>query len=157
MSTAISRETTEVSVEKTLYEIQRLLGEHGAQAVLVEYDAEKRPDAISFRIRTREGLWSYRLPAGIKAVTQVREQGRKQRIRNRKEFDNQSARISWRIIRDWLEAQLAMDKAGLVDMAQIFLPYAQDVSGITLYERLKEQKFSGLLQLPESGDKEPKA
>jgi len=50
----------------------------------------------------------------------------------------------WRIIRDWLEAQLAMNQAGMVSMTEVFLAYAQDNQGQTVYERLKDQKFSGL-------------
>ena len=43
-----------------------------------------------------------------------------------------------------LEAQLALIRAGLASLDQIFLPFAQDVSGATLYERIKEQRFATL-------------
>jgi hypothetical protein len=45
----------------------------------------------------------------------------------------------------WLEAQLAMIDAGLVDLEQIFLPYAQDSAGQTVYEVVRAQRFSNLL------------
>ena len=35
-----------------------------------------------------------------------------------------------------------MIQAGLVKLEQVFLPYAQDASGVTAYEHLKERKFS---------------
>jgi len=60
------------------------------------------------------------------------------------DVNKQATRTGWRIIRDWLEAQLAMIQAGMVSITDVFLPYAQNSQGETLYERLKDQKFSGL-------------
>jgi hypothetical protein len=53
--------------------------------------------------------------------------------------------VAWRIVKDWLEVQLAMVQAGLVKFEQVFLPYAQDPkTGQTVYEQLKEKQFSSL-------------
>ena len=52
--------------------------------------------------------------------------------------------MAWRIVKAWLGAQLALIRAGLASLDQIFLPFAQDVSGATLYERIKEQRFATL-------------
>jgi hypothetical protein len=41
-----------------------------------------------------------------------------------------------------------MIEAGLVDLQQVFLPYAQDAKGQTFYELMWERKFQPLL--PES-------
>ena len=38
-----------------------------------------------------------------------------------------------------------MIEAGLVDLEQVFLPYAQDATGRTLYELMRERKFQPLL------------
>jgi hypothetical protein len=62
----------------------------------------------------------------------------------------QAARIAWRIVKDWLEAQLAMIEAGLVDLQQVFLPYAQDATGRTFYKLMRERKFQPLLLVSES-------
>ena len=56
----------------------------------------------------------------------------------------EAARVAWRIIKDWLEAQLALVSAELADLEQVFLPYAQNGAGVTLYEALKAGQFNGL-------------
>jgi hypothetical protein len=141
---AISRETTEVPVEKTVAEIQMMLGKAGAQAIMVEFNSTT-PVAVSFRIQTEYGLMTFQLPARIESVAKVREDARKQRVRNRTEFDAQSARTAWRIVKDWVQAQLALIQLGQATLVQVFLSYAQDASGKTLYESLAERRFAGLL------------
>jgi hypothetical protein len=37
-----------------------------------------------------------------------------------------------------------MIEAGLVDLQQVFLPYAQDAKGRTFYELMRERKFQPL-------------
>jgi len=57
----------------------------------------------------------------------------------------QAARVAWRVVKDWLEAQLAMIEAGMVDLEQVFLAYAQNPAGETIYEVMRSQRFSNLL------------
>ncbi len=52
----------------------------------------------------------------------------------------QAARVAWRIIKDWIEAQLALVEAEQVDMVEVFLPYAQVQGGRTVYEALTSGK-----------------
>jgi hypothetical protein len=92
-----------------------LLARANAQAILTGLE-DGRVSAISFRIAMEFGPLTFRLPA----------------------------RVAWRIVKDWPEAQLAVIRAGLVDLEQVFLPYAQDAHGNTLYERMRSQRFSGL-------------
>ena len=49
--------------------------------------------------------------------------------------------MAWRLVLRWLEAQLAMIRAGLASLDEVFLPYAQDQNGVTLYERPREQSL----------------
>ena len=143
MKKSISRYTTNVPAERTLAEISRMLVENRALAILTEYSADREPHAVSFRIQTEHGLLSFRLPARIdqvaKILTMNHRRTKPQTIRE------QAVRTGWRIIRDWLEAQLAMVKAGLVSTVEIFLPYAQDSQGRTFYETAKAARFPGLL------------
>jgi hypothetical protein len=54
--------------------------------------------------------------------------------------------VSWRIVKDWIEAQLAIVEAGQAEMAQVFLPYAiRGEEGLTLYD----QFLSNIKALPE--------
>jgi len=50
-------------------------------------------------------------------------------------------RVAWRNIRDWVMAQLALYETEIVDMPQVFLPFATDQKGQTLYEKMVEGKF----------------
>ena len=44
-------------------------------------------------------------------------------------------------MRDWGMVQLALYETAIVDMAQVFLPFATDAKGQTLYEKMVERKF----------------
>lgn len=132
--------TTEVSTDKTLTEIQRLLAAAHCQAVMNEMH-EGVVTAISFRIVTRFGLMSFRLPGNVEKVQVVLERSKLERRFRTKE---QAARVAWRVVKDWLEAQLAIIKAEMVTLEQAFLPYAQDSSGVTVYEKLAGENFKTL-------------
>ena len=57
----------------------------------------------------------------------------------------QAERVAWRIVKDWLTAQLAILETEMVDVGQVFLPYFVGRNGQTLYEAYS----TGQLQLPE--------
>jgi len=110
---------------------------------LKEYDSDGTVTALSFRIRTEFGVLTFLLPANIGRVYRVIAPDT--RIARSLRTKEQAARIAWRIVKDWIEAQLAMIEAGLVDLEQVFLPYAQDPAGRTVYELMRERKFQPLL------------
>jgi len=134
--------TTEVSAQRSVNEITTLLAKAKAQAILTELE-NGAVSAISFRIQTEFGILTFRLPARVPQVYVVLSKSRDipPRLRTR----DQAVRVAWRILKDWLEAQLAMIEAGLVDLEQVFLPYAQNETGQTVYEVMKSQRFSNLL------------
>lgn len=141
---ALLNYTTTISVDKTLGEIQGLLARSGARSILVDYDGQGNPTAVSFLIKTPFGEKGFRLPANMDAVWKVLvrqyEQGKVQR---RFVSKDQAARVGWRIVKDWLEAQLAILETETVTLDQIFLPYLQvDSAGRTLYEAMVEQRLA---------------
>src|ERR1700722_3601192 len=139
----ILNHTTTIEVSKTIREISAMLAKAKASAILTEFDGFGVVASISFRVSTEFGVLTFRLPANTQRVYQVIVRDR--RIPPRMRTKEQAARIAWRIVKDWLEAQLAMIEAGLVDLEQIFLPYAQDSAGQTVYEVVRAQRFSNLL------------
>ncbi len=141
--------TTSISGEKTVSEIQSKLAKSGAHQILHEYDGFGNVSALSFRINTKFGNMAFRLPANISAVEAVL---RKQFRRGKYATTEQATRVGWRILKDWVEAQLALIETGMVTIEQVFLPYAQNESGQTIYEALVEKKFSGLA-LPAPSEK----
>ena len=145
--------TTSIEVGKTIGEIQLMLARAKVSAILAEYDGAGNVTAISFKVPTKFGLMAFRLPCEPRAVQQIlNKQVCARQIPSR--FHNnmdQARRVGWRIIRQWLEAQLAIVETEMVTLEQVFLPYVQTDSGATLYERLVERGFSNLmLEAPKS-------
>lgn len=138
--------TTGVSSEKTVGEIMAMLVKAKAQAILTEYEDEQ-VSAVSFRMETEYGPMHFRLPANVQMIWQVVAQDA--RIPKSQRTKAQATRVAWRIVKDWLQVQVAMIEAGMVDKMQIFLPYMQPEGsgGQTLYEALKERQFKTHLLL----------
>lgn len=138
--------TTKISAIRTAGEITTILTRAKVQAILQEFDKEGNLSALSFRINTEFGLMSYRLPGEAERVYKII--CRDKILPYSKRSLEQARRVAWRIVKDWIEAQLALVQCGLVDLEQVFLPYAQTADGQTLYEKLKEEHFSQLLLSP---------
>lgn len=135
--------TTSILVEKTSSEIQGKLARAGCQAIMMEYDPEGVMCALSFRMECNKVMISYRLPAKVDRIYVLLQRDKKVpgKLKNR----GQAARIAWRIIKDWIEAQLAIVEAEQAEMAEVFLPYAQNPStGQTLFQQLSSNQFAML-------------
>ena len=136
--------TTKIEANKTAFEIQAILAYHGAKAVLIEYGNNK-VEAISFKATTPQGELGFRLPIDVEAtLTTLKKQWNLGKVAHRFVDYAQAERVAWRIVKDWVEAQMAILETGMVKLEQIFLPYALTSSGQTFYERLSQSGF----QLP---------
>lgn len=138
---AIKNYTSEVSVYKSLAEIQGALAEHGARRIMVEYDEKGQPNKVMFQIETPSGPRAFALPANADGVRAVMA---KQKV---KAADGQAERTAWRNVRDWVLAQMAIIEAGMVQMDEVFLPYMTDGQGRTVYQLYQ----GGVLALEGSG------
>ena len=115
--------TTKVDVHISLGEIQGQLAKHGARRIVTDYDDSGEVTSISFIIDTPNGMNAVRLPANVEAVKKVLEN---QKVK----CDMvQARRVAWRILKDWVLAQMAILESAMVTMDQIFLPYM--VNGAT--------------------------
>ncbi len=130
--------TTQINVNKTVGEIQRILAKHGARSILTDYDRDGEIEALAFQVLTPHGEVSIRLPVDAKAVFKILE---RQNVPPRYANHPQAMRIAWRILKDWTEAQMALLETEMVRMEQIFLPYVITSSGQTVYQRMVETKF----------------
>ena len=133
--------TTSIKAEKTLGEIQAMLGRAGAQAVMCEYD-DGVVCALSFRIEHNSHPISFRMPANINNIYVILQ--RDSNVPRKLRTMDQAARVAWRVIKVWIEAQLALIEAEQAEMIQVFLPYAQDATGETLYSALASSQFKQL-------------
>lgn len=128
--------TTKVDVYKTIGEIQSVLVKHGARKIMHDYDENGNISALAFFIETPYGVRGIRLPANTEAVLLVLE---KQRVKCDR---GQAERVAWRIVKDWVEAQMAIIEAEMVSMDEVFLPYMLDARGErTLFQAYKENQL----------------
>ena len=120
--------TTKVDVYTTLGAIQGQLVKHGAKKIVQDYDADGHIIALSFMIGTPLGPRGVRLPANVDAVHKVLA---RQKVKCDRD---QAERVAWRIVKDWVEAQMAILESEMVQMDEIFLPYMLNSAGQTVYQ-----------------------
>lgn len=127
--------TTKADIYTTLGQIQGQLVKHGAKKILQDYDDGGRITSISFMIDTPFGTRGIRLPANVDAVHKVL-------IRQKIKCDREQAeRVAWRIVKDWVEAQMAILESEMVQMEEIFLPYMIGASGQTFFEAYQNNQL----------------
>jgi hypothetical protein len=137
--------TTTIDESKTVQEIQKLLAGAGAVAMRTEFDKTGAITAVSFEIPTSYGMQNYSLPANVDGVLGVMEKQKKEGKTRRAVSRAQATRAAWRIVKDWLEAQLALVESNQVTVDQIMMPHLMVRPGVSLYSMMVEQR----LQLPE--------
>lgn len=142
--------TTTIPVARTVGEVQAMLAEHGADAVGVRY-ANRLPVGVSFTLTTPHGVRAFNLPVDVDAVEtllvtqEAAGQLRKAAPRGGWANREQAARVAWRIVKDWLEAQLALIAAEMATLDVVMLPYLViDGVGGTLAQRYRESGTAAL-------------
>ncbi|SRR5712692_7086771 len=132
--------TTDVPADKTINEIHKCLAAHGARAILNEYDDNGYITAVSFKITASDQQIAFRLPSDWRPVLKILETDPKV-TRRFKPTQEQALKVAWRIIKDWVEAQMAIVETRMVTLEQVFLPYIVMDDGQTLYDRMKKSNF----------------
>lgn len=123
--------TTTIDCNKTVGEIQAVLSKHGANQILIEYQAGA-PVSLIFEISLpNDTKQSIKLPANIDRVHEVLKQ---EKIQPKLQTYEQAQKVAWRILKNWLDAQLALLEMNMVSVAQIMLPYFCSRNGETIYE-----------------------
>jgi hypothetical protein len=144
---AILNYTTKVAATRTASEIQELLARKGAQRVSVDYDSQGDPAAIEFMFHVhKQPVW-FRLPCNVDGVFKAMSRDGSG-VPRKLQSKAQGQRAAWRIVKNWVEVQLAMIEANQMEMAEVFLPYSIDREGHTMYARFKESQQKQL----ETGD-----
>ena len=134
----IANYSTTVDALKTVGEIQGILVAHGARSILMNYGKDGSIESLSFIVETPYGDMPIRLPIDARAVLKVLE---KERVPPRYANYQQAVRIAWRIVKDWVRAQMAILETEMVKMEQIFLPYMITKNNQTLYESMVDRGF----------------
>jgi hypothetical protein len=134
-------ETTKIEVEKTVAEIQCILGRYGAGAVMTEFD-KGEVMAVTFKIKLGDKDIPFRLPCRWMVIHQLLCSRKK---RPRLDLRIQAKRVAWRQILRWVEAQMALVETDMVKIQEVFMPYVQvTIAGQTLYEKIEQKGFTML-------------
>lgn len=138
---AILNYTTTVDAFKTVSEIEYILMKHKAKSIMKQYDGE-HISGLSFLIDTGRQQVPVILPVKVEECLKVLKKEKENSPRsNIKATRDQAERVAWRILKDWVEAQMALLDIEMVKFEEIFLPYIETNTGQTIYERLEERQF----------------
>lgn len=138
--------TTKVSEARTVSEIQELLAKKGASAIQIEY-VNQRPEALRFVIEVDNMPVPFRLPCNFDGVKRALLKSSKTAFLGRDQ--ERYRRIAWRIVKDWIDAQMALIEAEQAALAEVFLPYVVSDSGRTLYAHWKDNMLPASRQIAE--------
>ncbi len=138
---AILNYTTTVDAFKTVSEIEYILMKHKAKSIMKNYDGESIT-GLSFLIDTGTQQIPVRLPVKVEECLEVLKREKKNSPRsNIKATKEQAERVAWRILKDWVEAQMALLDIEMVELQEIFLPYIEIPNGQTIYQALEKKQF----------------
>lgn len=136
--------TSNVDADKTAQEIAKILSVHGASAVMTEYK-DGIISSLSFKVDLNGKPLSFRLPCDWRPVLEVMYKKTKAYSKYDSRYEQQQSqwkiqavRTAWRIVKDWVEAQMALVETQMVTTQQVFLPYAIMKDGKTLSEMVSE-------------------
>lgn len=142
--------TTTIAATKTVVEMQALLATHGASRISVDY-ANGVPAALSFLLVTPHGERAFTLPANVDAMHRLlQQQDRAGKLRSgakaTRSSREQAERVAWRVMKDWLAAQLALVESQMAGLDQVMLPYLHVDGSRTLYEAYREREQVAALE-----------
>jgi len=140
-------ESTDVPVSKSMAEITTLLIQSGAVAISQELD-HGHVIGLSFVIPYGAGRIPFRLPVRVDPVFQ-KLNGRRDawgaysRAKKAKDDRDQAERIAWRQLYWWLKSQFALIELGMVESAEVFLPYMLANDGRTFFDTYRPRMIEG--------------
>ena len=143
--------TTSIAASKTVGEMQSLLARHGANRISVDY-TDGQPAALSFLLVTPHGERAFTLPVNVDAMHRLlREQDRAGKLKSGakavRSSREQAERVAWRVMKDWLAAQLALVETEMAGLDQVMLPYLHVDGDRTLYASYKDREQAAALAL----------
>lgn len=138
--------TTTVNVDRTVGEVTKILAKAGAARVSTDYDQRGRAVGIGFMLTTPHGSREFTLAVDIEGVHELlRRDPAVQKRGVSFTTVSHAERVAWRVVKDWLEAQLALIAANMASLDQVMLPFlvvAND--GSTLYDAYRARETAAL-------------
>lgn len=138
--------TTTVAAMTTASECLALLVRHDAQQVSIDL-RDGEPTGLSFIMKTTWGARQFALPVNVAGTQKkLRQECDKSSspVQPRHATEEHARRVAWRVLRDWLDAQLAITAAGLAELTEIMLPWMRVDHDHTLYQAYQEHELKSL-------------
>jgi hypothetical protein len=142
MAKAILNYTTKVDPMNTATECIKMLAAHGATDMGLTTD-QGSPTGLVFVTATPWGKRQFTMPLNIAGVERELAKAYKAgRIQRAYTGRDHATRVAWRVLKDWLEVQLALIDAGVQELHQLMVGYMNAVPGRTVYEIVAEQQLA---------------
>lgn len=133
---AILNYTTKIDAWKTVNEVQQILAKHKVSHFSIKNEGSF-PIALSFTIDYKGHPLNFLLPCNHEGVLRCLK--RDQHVPSKFTNSEQALRTGWRIVKDWVEAQLAIVEADIAPIQEVFMPYLViNTSGETLAKKILE-------------------
>jgi hypothetical protein len=110
--------TTKIDPWKTVNEVEQIMSKHNVSHFSIKNEGSW-PVALSFTINHLNQPLNFLLPCNHEGVLECMKRDRK--IPKSSKTREQALRTSWRIIKDWVEAQLAIVDAEIMPIQEVFM------------------------------------
>lgn len=137
--------STQIDSLKTITEMQRMLARAGADRISLDYE-DGVVVALTFMLKTPHGPRFFTLPCNVdQMLALLIEQDKAGKLpglrKDLRRSPQQAERVAWRVMKDWLAAQLALVETQMAGLDQVMLPYLHvDDSGRTLYSAYRHEE-----------------
>ena len=130
--------TTKVPAKQSIDEIQVALVTHGAAGILFEFEKSTGLiSALKFRMVVKGQDVMFKMPVDWREFQAVLQNQKVARAND----DAYVYRVAWRILRDWVIAQMAIFEAKNVSIPQLLLGFGMYDENLTIYQALQEKKL----------------
>jgi len=134
--------STKIPYERTMSQVEAILMVHGAKDIYKKIDNQGHVYALIFTLPSPDGNLPIRLPIDANATFEVlKKQCQNRQVAKRFATEDHARRVAWRIIKDWLEAQVWLVETQMAKMEEILLPYMMVTKDKTLYETMIDRHF----------------
>lgn len=147
--------TTKIAASKTVSEVQVMLAKHGATRIGVDY-FDGQPCGLTFALVTPHGSRLFTLPVNADAMHRLLIAEHKAKrlgslsasVATSREH---AERVAWRVIKDWLAAQLALVQTEMAALDQVLLPYLHVDGERTMYAAYSDRENVLALEATDHG------
>lgn len=139
----IFMENTEIAADRTAAEVSAVLVQAGATSVSVRYAAGKIT-GMSWTMQVGANELPFAMPARVEPVYKLLKSRRSGYIDSKLDakIRAQAERVAWRQLLRWIQAQAAMIEVGMVERAEVFMPYMTQADGRTFFEYFQQKQLS---------------